>query len=384
MAVYNVDDDGEVASLEHHLYGSSRLGIRNTSLDEKRNVWYLDKKRYKLSNHLGNVLSVISDRKLGEDGDLDGDADIYSAQVLSYSDYYPFGMLMPGRSDVFGEGYRFGFNGMEEIPEIAGNGNHIDFGARGLDTRIGRFLSLDPLSGNFPSESNYSFAGNSPIYLIDNDGQYKYPANKAADYRRDYPLLTRYLEKNVMIDIATSSNILNGFKKYSGGNLDYEKTMEAVTWDRGPYIVISDNVDLNANGEYKPNSNTIIINKRLADKLENSSLEDREAALYNLFVTLTHETVHYGDYLDGKRMSIEEEPEFGSEPGTAFQQDVFYTTFKKDEEGNIWNIEVPIDSDSLDDTKSMIKMNIKDGKADIIPNRVEKIPSIKLNKVDYE
>ena len=99
MAVYNVDDVGEVASLEHHLYGSSRLGIRNASLDEKPNAWYLEKKRYELSNHLGNVLSVISDRKLGED-DLtnpDGSADTYSAQVLSYSDYYPFGMLMPGR-----------------------------------------------------------------------------------------------------------------------------------------------------------------------------------------------------------------------------------------------------------------------------------------------
>ena len=170
MAVYNVDDVGEVASLEHHLYGSSRLGIRNTSLDEKRNIWYLDKKRYELSNHLGNVLSVISDRKLGEDDATspDGSADTYSAQVLSFNDYYPFGMLMPGRSDVFGEGYRFGFNGKEFDPEVAGNGNHYAFGGYGLDTRTGRRWNVDPVFVS--GVSSYATFADNPIWFVDPSG----------------------------------------------------------------------------------------------------------------------------------------------------------------------------------------------------------------------
>jgi RHS repeat-associated protein len=90
--------------------------------------------------------------------------------------YYPFGMVMPGRSFVSSGGdYRFGFNGMEKDGEAwSGNAsNQLDFGARIYDSRLGRFLSLDPLSKKFPSESNYNFAGNSPIVMVDKDGMEK-------------------------------------------------------------------------------------------------------------------------------------------------------------------------------------------------------------------
>lgn len=71
------------------------------------------------------------------------------------------------------DNYRFGFNGMEKDNEPKGIGNSLDFGARIHDSRLGRFLSLDPLAREFPSESNYSFAGNNPIYNIDQDGKKK-------------------------------------------------------------------------------------------------------------------------------------------------------------------------------------------------------------------
>ena len=60
-----------------------------------------------MSNHLGNVLATVSDRKLGrdkyEDLDQDGEDDElsvghYEALVSSAQAYYPFGMLMPDRS----------------------------------------------------------------------------------------------------------------------------------------------------------------------------------------------------------------------------------------------------------------------------------------------
>ena len=51
---------------------------------------------------------------------------------------------------MMGVGYRYGFNGMEMDNEVKGTGNHIDFGARGYDSRIGRWLSVDPLSYRQP------------------------------------------------------------------------------------------------------------------------------------------------------------------------------------------------------------------------------------------
>ena len=66
----------------------------------------------------------------------DNTIDYYTADMLSAQDYYPFGMTMPGRKTA--EGYRFGFNGMENDDELKGQGNSLDFGARIYDQRTGR------------------------------------------------------------------------------------------------------------------------------------------------------------------------------------------------------------------------------------------------------
>ena len=63
----------------------------------------------------------------------------YEATVVSASDYYPFGMLMPGRKYNDGS-YRYGFNEMEKDDEMKGNGNSYDFGARLHDSCIGRLI----------------------------------------------------------------------------------------------------------------------------------------------------------------------------------------------------------------------------------------------------
>jgi RHS repeat-associated protein len=125
-------------------------------------------KQYELTNHLGNVLATISDRKLpakDKDGIL-----FYTADLISAQDYYPFGSPMPGRNYSSGD-YRYGFNGMEEDNEVKGDGNSYDFGARIYDPRVGRWLSLDPLQTRYPALSPYNYVANSPIQFIDPDGQ---------------------------------------------------------------------------------------------------------------------------------------------------------------------------------------------------------------------
>jgi RHS repeat-associated protein len=94
----------------------------------------------------------------------------YTACVVNAQDYYPYGMLMPGRSPISSIGYRFGFNGMEKDDEFKTNGNSYDFGARIYDPRLGRFLSVDPLSKKYPELSPYQFASNNPIQFVDIDG----------------------------------------------------------------------------------------------------------------------------------------------------------------------------------------------------------------------
>lgn len=67
--------------------------------------------------------------------------------------------------------YRHTFNGMEKDDEIKGKGNSLDFGARVYDSRLGRFLSMDPKYRQLPYLSPYSYASNSPIFLIDDNGE---------------------------------------------------------------------------------------------------------------------------------------------------------------------------------------------------------------------
>jgi RHS repeat-associated protein len=80
-------------------------------------------------------------------------------------------MVMDGRNYTAGSGYRFGFNGQEKENDISGvEGGHLVFEYRIHDARLGRFLSVDPLSKKYPWNSPYAFAENDVISFIDLEG----------------------------------------------------------------------------------------------------------------------------------------------------------------------------------------------------------------------
>jgi RHS repeat-associated protein len=81
--------------------------------------------------------------------------------------------------DSTADRYRFGFNGMEKDNELKGVGNSLDFAFRIYDSRLGRFLSQDPLHQDYPWNSVYAFAENSPISGIDLEGLEYMNANQA-------------------------------------------------------------------------------------------------------------------------------------------------------------------------------------------------------------
>jgi RHS repeat-associated protein len=190
MCTYKaVGNDSDLKALdlkqtEKYLYGSSRLGLitsddgvndgpdpmqnyyQRASLDYDRGF-----KQYELTNHLGNVLATVSDRKFAVPSDTSSLIDHYEPHIVTAQDYYPFGMMSRVALPNSGRTYKFGFNGKMNDDEVKGGlGNQQDYGMRIYDSRVGRFLSVDPLTKKFPQYTPYSFSGNSPIWLIDKNG----------------------------------------------------------------------------------------------------------------------------------------------------------------------------------------------------------------------
>jgi RHS repeat-associated protein len=93
--------------------------------------------------------------------------DVYLPEVMSYSDYYPFLMKMPGRNNN-SAGYRYQGQGQEEDNEFTEG--FLSFEYRVHDPRIGRFLSVDPLRQKYPHYSPYSFSGNKLIHAREIEG----------------------------------------------------------------------------------------------------------------------------------------------------------------------------------------------------------------------
>jgi len=124
-------------------------------------------KRYELSNHLGNVLVVVNDKKIP--GDANAAIPYYNSDIVSYSDYDPFGMELPYRQHDT-PAYRYGFNGKEKDDEVMGEGSYQDYGMRHYNPRLGRFFNVDPIADEYPELTPYQFASNTPICAIDLDG----------------------------------------------------------------------------------------------------------------------------------------------------------------------------------------------------------------------
>jgi RHS repeat-associated protein len=168
---------------DRFIYGSSRLGtstVNDANIDGdpgNTEYYYEDRafaydrgyKSYELTNHLGNVLATVSDRKFGVSSGGSSLIDHYEPHIVTAQDYYPFGMM--SRVNLSGKSYTFGFNGKMNDNDVKGGvGNQQDYGMRIYDPRIGKFLSLDPLTKDYPWYTPYQFAGNKPIQFIDLDG----------------------------------------------------------------------------------------------------------------------------------------------------------------------------------------------------------------------
>jgi RHS repeat-associated protein len=164
LAVYDIQNDSTTWKYAP-IYGTSRLGILRPDklmdgLSETDTVsQFRGKKQYELTNHLGNINTLISDRKVPDD--ISG---TFLADLINATDVYPFGMPMPERQ-FSNQSYAFGFQGMEKDDDLKGEGNSYNTEFRQYDPRVGRWLSVDQVIK--AHESAYAGFGNNPISFID-------------------------------------------------------------------------------------------------------------------------------------------------------------------------------------------------------------------------
>lgn len=169
---------------------SSSSTVYIATISSNKTQFYLGNKNYELSNHLGNVLAVVSDRKhLVDDGvydpntgaqtsiSLDNLGDYFVPEYQSFGLYYAYGAAIPGSTYATSNGqYRFGFNGMEKTNEVFGSSNEYTTEFRQLDSRLGRWFSKDLIIKYW--ESPYALNFNNPIKFVDPNGLDPEPKTK--------------------------------------------------------------------------------------------------------------------------------------------------------------------------------------------------------------
>jgi RHS repeat-associated protein len=194
---------------QEFVYGAGRLGTLNRNIDMSLQLppsglnqfgVVFGEKDYELSNHLGNIITTVSDRKRAIDGTYnyvgyaagnynfdgytyssvsagtgvftqvtapDGVVDAYVADIRTTADYYGFGLTMSARTYAQGGiKYRYGMNGQEKDDEIANGVYTAEYWE--YDSRLGRRWNPDPVVK--PFESPYACFRNNPIHYSDPSG----------------------------------------------------------------------------------------------------------------------------------------------------------------------------------------------------------------------
>ncbi|WP_338356624.1 RHS repeat-associated core domain-containing protein [Yeosuana marina] len=126
----------------------------------------LGNKSYEVSNHLGNVMAVVSDRNLATPETTNTTIAFKETDIKVYNDYYPYGMVLENRNEAIN--YRFGFQGQEKDDEVKGKSNSYNTFYRQYDSRIARWTSIDPITHH--QMSQYQSYDNNPLYWTDSRG----------------------------------------------------------------------------------------------------------------------------------------------------------------------------------------------------------------------
>ena len=129
-------------------YGSLTVPVKVVAATTEQ----LTGRQYYLKDHLGSIRATVND----------------TGAVVHTSDYYPFGLEMPGRSTVVGSGDpKERFTGHE----LDGETGLLYAGARFYDPEVAAWSAVDPLSDKYLSLGPYVYSSSNPVRYIDRDGR---------------------------------------------------------------------------------------------------------------------------------------------------------------------------------------------------------------------
>ena len=173
LAIYEYAED-TLALAEHSLINGRHIPSEPRSLSPIYTSTTLQRqlgqREHSIHDNVDNVRAVMSDLTMASEGS-DGTITNVSPNMIASMDYAPYGSLLNARS-INPSGSRYAFNGKEQDDEVkGGNGRHYDLGARHYDSRIGRMLSIDPRTEEYPWQSPYAYHANSPHTSVDFNGE---------------------------------------------------------------------------------------------------------------------------------------------------------------------------------------------------------------------
>lgn len=140
----------DVIETSSSLYATYNLWANDNVGQVKRSGTTLTRYYY-LKDHLGDMKVTVNS----------------SGGVDSYFDYYPFGQLMDSRNQTGSADGRYKYTGKERDVKTG----YDYFGARYYDSRIGRWLSVDPMAERYLSLSPFSYSADNPIAFLDPNGK---------------------------------------------------------------------------------------------------------------------------------------------------------------------------------------------------------------------
>lgn len=180
--------------------------------------------------YLGNVLTVVSDRKIAVDNNNDNIVDYFLPDIVSATDYYCFGMPMPGRHFQSSQKYRYGYQNQEEDQELWGGA--VNFKHRVEDPRLGRFFSRDPLADDYPWNSPYAFSENRVIDGLELEGLEVILVDKSKD-ATIYNAALKQKDSESLVNVTAHGNpILLDGGKY--GNIKTAKQFDDMMKKESP------------------------------------------------------------------------------------------------------------------------------------------------------
>jgi RHS repeat-associated protein len=267
-------------------------------------------RRYEISNHLGNVLATVLDRKTttAATGTVIAatptDANLFRADIATATDYYAFGQPMPTRdykATWSSTDYRYGFQGQEQEDELWKNAAVYKY--RIEDCRIGRFFSVDPLDDEYPFYSPYAFSGNRLMDAVELEGL----EPKFLKGLMEYSLipLGGYIEKRgayltKKVTVATIGASVERRQNVRGVNVYVKATAERTSTGTGNVGTrVKGEVGLRDDGDIRVNGKGLDPAKPPPTKLDGRNLFDPVAnsTEVKLFVTVSTKPTELKDGL---------------------------------------------------------------------------------------